>query len=677
MKKIIILVTILLITKSFGQNIAYMETGNSCNSCSSNAIDTGILKELREEGLNIQRINNTELFKIYNNSISNLNDAQINDLKLFNKDYIILHNKTIQGSHPYSASSDDNYVYQNKILKYEFVVINVNTNKSKLVSLYISTYQGRCNDLKSCSDIMKFVEEVKNFIQADNSSKSTDEEVVKNITETKEPDNPSFTKTKKKSFFGVSGNSEEKYKLVRAKERNLSTNIPILVDVYDKSLQLKTGDNIIITRTDEVKIPGERKTVKSETTIGKAKITEDFNKPLYTAKLIGTAGNNLKDYKDGDENYSVVKGEDNKEIVSVPKVMVIPEQIDQNKLVNGEYQLTIEEALLIGALKNKLENNKFMTIGFDSAIKALYQDQILNENTQLDIKSKILEASKADFYVEFKSIYDNSSLNYTTKIILSDGGTITKTNEIIEDRPKWITSSGKVYKQLNKNEAKELVWSNLDNVIYLFDQSRNLMFAIHENGNGMIFKLNLGQNSNYTDTGLTGKVTKPTLPCIQNFNFKIRNYATSEDVASDIRQLNTCGTPDDYKFFAQAILNDGAINKINKEFKDVLENGKKINVNFTILNSSYASFDKTYNGMRLEEYIQNAVQTYSINYRQNGVVNKRMSFSEVYIPSINENTGQNNYPNDFALSIIKYLKDVAGVECEKSVIGQNVNFNVK
>jgi hypothetical protein len=115
---------------------------------------------------------------------------------------------------------------------------------------------------------------------------------------------------------------------------------------------------------------------------------------------------------------------------------------------------------------------------------------------------------------------------------------------------------------------------------------------------------------------------------------------------------------------------------MNAQFRDILTNGKKISVNFTVLNSSSASFDKLYNGIRLEEHIQNAIQAYSLTYRQNGVVNKRMTFSEVYIPSVNENSGQNNYPNDFALSVIKYLKDVVSLDCEKTVIGQNVNINI-
>ena len=205
------------------------------------------------------------------------------------------------------------------------------------------------------------------------------------------------------------------------------------------------------------------------------------------------------------------------------------------------------------------------------------------------------------------------------------------------------------------------------------------MFAFHNNGNGKSYSLELNKNplADYVEKG-TGKLTKvPSLGCNQNFNFKIRNYATNEDVATDIKQLNTCGSPEDYKSFAESILNEGALNKMNAQFKDILKNGKKISVNFTILNSSSASFDKTYNGNRLEEHIQNAIQAYSLTYRQNGVVNKRMTFSEVYIPSVNENNGQNNYPNDFALSVIKYLKEVVSLECEKTVIGQNVNINIK
>jgi hypothetical protein len=291
------------------------------------------------------------------------------------------------------------------------------------------------------------------------------------------------------------------------------------------------------------------------------------------------------------------------------------------------------------------------------------------------LKSLVLESSGADFYVEFKSVYDSKTVTNLTVLNIPDGKKIRQTTELIGGKCKWVSDNGYVYKQLNKSEAKEKYWSSLDDVIYLHDESRNMMLAIHSNGD--YYKLDLGQGAEYKKLGNATLSIAATLPCVQNFNLKIRNYATSEDVATDIAQLNTCGTPEDYKAFAESILNAGALKKINLEFQNILNNGKKISVHFAILNGAEVSFDKMYNELRLEEHIQNAIQSYSITYRQNGVVNKRMSFSEVYIPSLNDNNGQGYYPNDFALSVIKYLKDVVGIDCEKSVIGQNVNFNIK
>jgi hypothetical protein len=54
-----------------------------------------------------------------------------------------------------------------------------------------------------------------------------------------------------------------------------------------------------------------------------------------------------------------------------------------------------------------------------------------------------------------------------------------------------------------------------------------------------------------------------------------------------------------------------------------------------------------------------------------------MSFSEVSIPLLKEETGQNYSPNAFSLDILKYLKEQAGIECEKSVVGSNINITIK
>jgi hypothetical protein len=371
-------------------------------------------------------------------------------------------------------------------------------------------------------------------------------------------------------------NSKDKFKVVRVKERNLGNNCPITIEIYDKSLSLKVGDNIVITRTDEVKIPGEKRTIKSETNMGKARITEDFNNPLYTVKLIANDGCNLKDYKDGDENYNALKGEEKITMIASPKIMVIPKKIDPNKYLNGEYQLTKYEKMLIAAFKNKFEDNKFTTYGFESSLKSVLENRQFNDNVQDDIKSKILESSGMDFFVE--------------------------------------------YENLDQNNTK----------------------------------------------------------CEKVFDFKIRNYSTGEDVASDVKSLNICGSPDDYKSFALEILNDGAISKISIQFSSLLNNGRKVSVIFAIANSSQANFNKDYNGIKLKDHIENCLQGLAFNGNLDieGVVNLRMETS-VNIPIINENTGKSYTTNTFSEDIIGYLKKNANVECESSVSKQSVNIRIK
>jgi hypothetical protein len=667
--KLLTLLTFTLCNSIFGQNIAFMKMHQSFPY-----LNTAIITNLKNDGLNAKPFSNDQLFKPYNNNITNLSEDQIENLKMFGYDYIILH-KSEKGNRTYSNISNNADLVSNMNWQSEFIVFHVHTNKSIVASLAISTYD--CNNyLVTCSNISSFAKQIKDFVQGSAQKTIPIEPTPTSITNSNVHSDSENNK-KYKSYSGTLTNENIKFKIIRIKDINTSTNTPISIDVYDKSKSLKIGDNVVLTRTEEVQIPGERKKIKSEKTLGKARIIDDYNKPLYTAKLIGMSATNFKEFKDGDENYSAVKVEDSKDFISIPRVMVIPEKIDQNKLINGEYQLTKEEILLIGALKNKLENRNYTTIGFETAIKKVYEDRLLNENTQIDLKSLILESNGADFYVEFKSTYDASKISSRKSLLLEDGSRLTRTGEIIDGKPKWESSNGRVYKELNKSETLEFVWTELDDVIYLYDESRSLIFAVHGGGNGKVYLLFLNQNAVYTERGFSQLTSVAQLACNQDFNLKIRNYATNEDVATDIKRLNTCGSPEEYKSFAESILNEGALSKIDIQFKDMLTNGKKISVNFTVLNSSTATFDKTYDGLRLEEHIQNAIQAYSISYRQNGVVNKRMTFSEVYIPSINDNNGQNNYPNDFALSVIKYLQDVVGLSCDKTVIGQNVNINIK
>jgi hypothetical protein len=362
--------------------------------------------------------------------------------------------------------------------------------------------------------------------------------------------------------------------LVKINERYSQNNLPKSLLVYDKNNTLSIGNTVNITKTDKLVIPGERKPQLIPTIIGEGRVVKKANN-VYTIHLSNNTSKKLIDYKDGDKNYFCVKTEEKNVVSSSPRVMVIPKVINQDNFDNGEYKLTDTEKMIITSLKNKLEDNNYTTVGFESILKKIYEDRIINDNAKIDLKAMILESSGSDFYAEFESL----------------------------------------------------------------------------------------------------RVDK----CDKVIDFKISNYANGEDVASDIKKLNTCGSPEEFKNFAALILNQGALTKINSQYASLQSEGRKVSVNFLIKNSSSIDFTKEFNAIRLEEHIETCIQmmSYKGNYKTSGVVNNRMSFPEVSVGLINETTGQNYSPNAFAVDLIKYLKEEAGVECEKTVIGSNINITIK
>lgn len=604
MKRInFILIFIFLINQGFGQKIAFQKIDCIRNEYLTyyryddhNYLNNSIAKSISDLEFNVVKICDDELEWAVSAGVirdvgkdANISDGEFETIYHIKKTsenfknlgytHLLFCVNKEKNTNPESIidkiSTDKSLKKSNKIFVVRFIIRNLIDGTFKDVELTISTSGETDLSLESCSDIKQFVSEIKDFVKGSNSNNAANDDEVNNSIELAEVAKTEVN-AKKKKAFSSSSNSDGKFKLVRVKERNASTNTPILVDVYDKKQLLNVGDNIIITRTDEVKIPGERKTIKSETTIGKARITEAFNKPLFTAKLIGNAGSNMKDYKDGDDNYNAIKGVENITNVATPKIMVIPKKIDASKFVNGEYQLAKSEKMLIAAFKNKFEDNKFTTFGFESAIKNIFEQRQFQDNTQEDIKSKILESAGMDFYVEYENL----------------------------------------------------------------DQSNN--------------------------------------NCEKVFDFKIRNYSTGEDVASDLKSLNICGSPDEFKVFAGSILSSGAISKINKQFSSLVENGKKVSVVFTLANSSSASFDKEFNGVKLGVHIENCLQELALNGNLDieGVVNLRME-TTINIPVIDANNGKSYTTYMFSENIIEYLKKNAGVTCKSSVSKQIVNIIIQ
>jgi hypothetical protein len=296
-----------------------------------------------------------------------------------------------------------------------------------------------------------------------------------------------------------------------------------------------------------------------------------------------------------------------------PRIMVLPKKIDEKNYKNGEYYLKKDEKMIIASLKKVLEDNKLKTIGFESVIKNISERRLLQSGTKVDLKTLILESNEADFYVEFENLGSNEK-------------TEAKSNN-------QSTSQSNQNFQTTEVSGDEFGAGNVETASY-----------------------------NYGN-------------CPQSFDFKIRNYATSEDIASDLQEVNTCGSVDEYKKFANKILNNGAISKIKNEFQYLIENGKKISVFFTFSNSSSKKFDDKIQGIRISQHIEKCIKdnSYNGNFILGGVVNNYMSFPQVAIPLIDKNNGQTYTTPQFSNVIRDYLENYLEVK-EVTVTGSSINF---
>lgn len=167
------------------------------------------------------------------------------------------------------------------------------------------------------------------------------------------------------------------------------------------------------------------------------------------------------------------------------------------------------------------------------------------------------------------------------------------------------------------------------------------------------------------------------IPCLQDFELKIKNWATGEDVASDVISLNTCGSADEYKKFATTFLNDGALKKIDNQYSSLLDEGIKVSVKFAFSANSNKKFDDKIGKLRISQHIENCIRNYAVNnyFISGGVVNNYMIFPQVAIPLFDKKTGNKVITNDFANIIRDYLENEKIIEVLKVIVTEHsINF---
>jgi hypothetical protein len=85
-----------------------------------------------------------------------------------------------------------------------------------------------------------------------------------------------------------------------------------------------------------------------------------------------------------------------------PTLMVLPMRAQSADLVRGQFEPTRTERLLMAAIKDRLEDHGYVTVGFEATLRRIQAERLLrSETAPEDVRKLLLDAARADLLVEF------------------------------------------------------------------------------------------------------------------------------------------------------------------------------------------------------------------------------------------------------------------------------------
>jgi hypothetical protein len=87
-----------------------------------------------------------------------------------------------------------------------------------------------------------------------------------------------------------------------------------------------------------------------------------------------------------------------------PTLMVLPLRAQEGDLVGGTFQPTHEERLLMAALKDRLEDHGYATVGFEGTLRRIQAERLLQNGAPADVRALMLDAARADLLLEFGTL---------------------------------------------------------------------------------------------------------------------------------------------------------------------------------------------------------------------------------------------------------------------------------
>ena len=121
------------------------------------------------------------------------------------------------------------------------------------------------------------------------------------------------------------------------------------------------------------------------------------------------------------------------------------------------------------------------------------------------------------------------------------------------------------------------------------------------------------------------------------------------------------------------------LNTMQTKFSDIVENGRSVKINFTLMEGSKykLSTELQPDGLPFSDVLEKWMSENSLknNYHIQGTTDLKMFFDDVRIP-LKDETGKNYNPNQFALKIFQFLKS-KGIVVSKNIKNGTIFITIK
>ena len=172
-----------------------------------------------------------------------------------------------------------------------------------------------------------------------------------------------------------------------------------------------------------------------------------------------------------------------------PKIMVIP-YTKEGEDVRTVLEDDVNKRITLAKIREAFDDRGFTTIDFTARLKAISQNEVFTADNQTDLKSRLIEMSGADIYVEAEMNVLLSSSGNSVKVIVTAYDVSTGAS-----LANKVGDSGKFY----TDDIGKLASKSIGSCAEEFLNTIQTKFSdIVENGRSVIINFGFDQNSSYS-----------------------------------------------------------------------------------------------------------------------------------------------------------------------------------